>query len=96
MEKCGGHGQLHSPRQTPQWFSGKEPSANAGDALRLGFAPWVGKIHWEGNGNPLKDSCLENPSHRGAWRVIARVATKSQTQLSMHTQVAGRKSSVRR
>ena len=31
----------------------------------------------EGNGNPLQDSCLENPMHRGAWRAtiqgVARV-----------------------
>ena len=28
---------------------------------RLGFNPWVGKIHWGRHGNPLQYSCLENP-----------------------------------
>ena len=29
--------------------------------------PWVGKIPWEGNGNPLQYSCLENPMDGEAW-----------------------------
>ena len=28
---------------------------------RLGFDPWVRKIPWRKNGNPLQDSCLKNP-----------------------------------
>ena len=24
-------------------------------------------MHWEGNGNPLQCSCLENPREGGAW-----------------------------
>ena len=32
-----------------------------------GFDPWVGKIPWTGNGNPLQYYCLENPMDRGAW-----------------------------
>ena len=31
---------------------------------RPGFDPWVGKIPGEGNGNPLRYSCLENPMDR--------------------------------
>ena len=27
---------------------------------RLRFNPWVGKIPWKRNGNPLQNSCLEN------------------------------------
>ena len=39
-----------------------------------------------GNGNPLQYSCLGNPMVRGAqWATVYEV-TKSQTQLSMHTQ----------
>ena len=37
-------------------------SINAGD---LGSSP--GRLPGEGNGNPLQDSCLENPMDRGAW-----------------------------
>ena len=43
----------------------KNPPINAGDK-RHRFDPWVGKIPG-GNGNPLQDSCLENPMERGAW-----------------------------
>ena len=30
------------------------------------FDPWVGKILWRRNGNPLQYSCLDNPMDRGA------------------------------
>ena len=33
----------------------------------------------EGNGNPLRYSCLENPTDRGAWRATVHGVTKSQT-----------------
>ena len=29
--------------------------------------PGLGRSPGEGNGNPLQDSCLENPMNRGAW-----------------------------
>ena len=28
---------------------------------------WVRSLGWEGNGNPLQHSCLENPMEGGAW-----------------------------
>ena len=31
------------------------------------FNPWMGKIHYKGNGNPLQYSCLGNPMDGGAW-----------------------------
>ena len=39
---------------------------------------WIG----EGNGNPLQDSCRENPMDRGALRATVLGVTKSQTQLN--------------
>ena len=36
----------------------------------------------EGNGNPLQDSCLENPRDGGAWWAAVYEAAQSQTQLS--------------
>ena len=36
---------------------------------------------WEGNGNPLQYSCLENSMDRGAWRAIVHAVAKSQTWL---------------
>ena len=46
------------------WLSGKESACQAGD---LGSIPGSGRSSGEGNGNPLKYSCLENPMGRGAW-----------------------------
>ena len=37
---------------------------NAGDP---GSIPGLGRSPGEGNGNPLQDYCLENPTDRGAW-----------------------------
>ena len=43
----------------------KNPSANAGDA---GLIPGSGIFPEEGNGNPLRYSCLGNSMDRGAWQ----------------------------
>ena len=48
----------------PRWLSGKQSACNAGD---LGSIPGLGRPPGEGNGNPLQDSCLENPINGGAW-----------------------------
>ena len=37
--------------------------------------------HWEGNGNPLQCSCLENPRNRGAWWAAVYGVAQSQTWL---------------
>ena len=39
----------------------------------------------EGNGTPLKYSCLENPMGRGAWWAAVHGIAKSQTQLNDFT-----------
>ena len=44
-----------------------EPICNAGD---LGSIPRSGRFLGEGNGCPLKYSCLENPMSRVAWQAI--------------------------
>ena len=43
---------------------GKKSACNAGDP---GLIPGLGKSPGEGNGNPLKFSCLENSMDRGVW-----------------------------
>ena len=55
-------------------------------------APWVHQAHscirysiWEGNGNPLQYSCLENSTDGGAWWATVHRVTKSQTRLSDFT-----------
>jgi len=52
---------------------GKESACNAGD---LGLIPGLGRSPGEGNGNPLKYSCLENPMDKGAWRATVHGVTK--------------------
>ena len=41
----------------------KVSACNVGD---LGLIPGLGRSPGEGNGNPLKYSCLENPMDRGS------------------------------
>ena len=39
----------------------------------------------KGNGNPFQDSCLENPTDRGAWRATVPGVAKSRTRLNNFT-----------
>ena len=57
--------KLFSIMDFPHSSVGKESGCNAGD---LGLIPGLGRYPGERNGNPLQDSCLENPLDRGAWR----------------------------
>ena len=47
--------------------NGKESACSSGD---LGSVRGSGRSPGEGNGNPLRYSCLENSRDRGAWRAI--------------------------
>ena len=38
-----------------------KPPANAGDKIDNSSIPGLGRSPGEGNGNPLQNSCLENP-----------------------------------
>ena len=71
-----------SPRNLPH--PGIEPmsACNTGDP---GSIPGSGRSPGERNGNPLQDSCLENPMDREAWWVTVHGVTKSRTQLSDFT-----------
>ena len=57
----------------PQWLSSKESVFNAGDAHSI---PGLGRSPGGGNGNPLQDSCLENPMDRGPWLATVLWVTK--------------------
>ena len=48
----------------PSGSKAKVIACNAGDP---GSIPKLGRSPGEGNGNPLQDSCLENPMDGGAW-----------------------------
>ena len=60
---------------------GKNLPANAGDARDVSSIPGLGRCPGEGNGNPLRYSCLENPMDRGAWQATVHRVTKNRTQL---------------
>ena len=60
----------------PGGSDGKASTCNAGD---LDSIPGSGGSPGEGNGNPLKYSCLENLIDRGAWWGTVHGVTKSQT-----------------
>ena len=66
----------------PRGSDGKESACNAGDP---GSSPGSGRSPWEGNGNPLWYSCLENPIDRRAWWITVHGVTKNGTALSEHT-----------
>ena len=56
----------------------KNLPANTGDAdLTPGSRRFPGERH----GNPLQNSCLENPMDRGVWQPTVHGVTKNQTQL---------------
>ena len=65
----------------PGGSDGKESACNVEG---LGTIPGMGRSPGEGNGNPLKYSCLENSIDKGALQVTITVhgVAKSQTQLS--------------
>ena len=46
------------------------------------FNPWVGKIPWRKNSNPLQYSCLENSMDRGASQATVHGVTKRLTWMS--------------
>ena len=46
----------------PWWLSVKNPPANAGDIWDVGSILGSGRPPGGGHGNPLQDSCLENPT----------------------------------
>ena len=57
----------------------KNPIANA-----LGVREQVGSLGWGRSlggehGNPLQDSCLENPMNRGTWWATVRGVAESDT-----------------
>ena len=68
----------------------KNPLPNAGDIRDVGSIPGWGRAPGGGQGNPLKDSSLENPIDRGAWWAKVHRFAKSRTQLKrlcMHARI---------
>ena len=62
-------------------------TASAGDTGVVGSVSVLGRLHGEGNGNPLQYSCLGNPMDRGAcWAVVHRVAARIGYNLAVKEQ----------
>ena len=56
---------------------GKNTLANAENIKDVGLILGLGRSPRGGQGNPLQQSCLENPTDRGAWRAtVPRVAER--------------------
>ena len=60
----------------------KNLPTSAEDARDMGLIPGSGRSPGEGNGNPLQNSCLENPMDRGAWWATVHGVAKGWTQLN--------------
>ena len=70
--QCGHIYTCSFPGGTERWErghfpSGKNPPANAGGVRDTDSIPGSGRSPGGGHGDPLQDSCLENPMDRGAW-----------------------------
>ena len=61
--------------------SGKEPTANVGDAKDEGSISGLGRSSEGGHGNPPRYSCLKNPRDRGTWQAMVHRVAKSWTRL---------------
>ena len=65
----------------------KNSPANAGGTRDVGLIPGLGRSPGGGNGNPLQNSCLENPMNRGAWWAAVQGGHKESdtTKTTYHT-----------
>jgi len=57
----------YTKQELPRWHSGNESAGQCRSHKRRIFDPWVRKMPWRRNSNPLQYSCLENFMARGAW-----------------------------
>ena len=63
-------------------FLGGSYGKGSAHNMRALSIPESGRSAEEGNGKPLRYSCLENPMDKGAWRATVHGVTECQTQLS--------------
>ncbi|XFG11728.1 hypothetical protein AB1E19_015352 [Capra hircus] len=64
-------------QRAPRRLPGEESASRAEGAGDAGSIPGSGRSPGKGHGNPLQDSCLENPTDRGAWRAAVQGLTES-------------------
>ena len=71
---------IHLSKFSPRWvLVGKEFPCNAGDP---GLIPGSGRSPGEGNGSPLRYSCLENPMGKGTWKATVQGVTRVRYDLA--------------
>ena len=69
----------HTHRASQAALVVKKLPASAGDVRDSGSIPGSRRSPGGGNGNPLQDSCWDNPRDREAWQAI--MGSQSQTRL---------------
>ena len=69
----------------PRWQSGKDNACQCRRSRGCGFYPRVGQIPWNRKWQPTPVFLLGKSMDRGAWWLIVRGVTKSQTWLSNST-----------
>ena len=79
MSSMGFPGVASGKKKKQKTNKKKNPPANARDIRDTGSVPGLGRSPGEGSGNPLQNSCLENPMGKGAWRATVQGVEKSQT-----------------
>ena len=77
------HG-VYPLNQLPQWLSSKEFSCSAGDAGDSGSIPGSGRSPRGGNSNPLRYSCLGNPSETGVWQATVHGVARVRRDWALH------------
>ena len=60
--------------------------ANAEDKREAGLIPGSARSSEVGDGNPLRYSCLGNPTDRGAWRATVQ-AIAEESDMTEHARV---------
>ena len=63
--------------------------ASSGDIRDVGLIPGLGRSPGGGSGNPLQDSCLENPMDREAWHATVQGVARSGTCTEVMGSVGG-------
>ena len=75
----------HSSQRPQESKDQKEAKLKEDKTGELGSIPGLGRSPGEGNGNPLQDSCLENPMDRGAQRAPVHGVAESDTTEQLHS-----------